>query len=185
MANLAPTPILGGYDMSFGDTCLKEVTTIALVSLAIPLSGAQTAEKAVKSAFKLDFPTPGQSTATKTHRLIRTSPDQALLMFESDAANAEPAVQSALKGACYTSLQTDAWVVLSLSGPRAHAALERLCPIDLHDDVFPVHSAARTMMEHMGAIILRDSPETFQLLSASSSAASFLHALETSLKYVK
>jgi len=184
VVKLAPSPVLGGYDRSFGDTRLTELSGVALVSVALPLGDEKAAEKAIKSAYQLAFPDSGASTATQTHRLIRTGADQGLLMFESDAANAEPEVQAALKGACYTSLQTDAWVVLSLSGPLANAVLERLCPIDLHDSRFPVDSAARTVMEHMSAIVLRDGADSYQLLSASSSAGSFLHAVETSLSYV-
>ena len=81
-------------------------------------------------------------------------------------------------------LETDAWVVLQISGPDVRAVLERLCPLDLHDATCPIDSAQRTVMEHMGAIIIRTAPDRFLLLSASSSAKSFLHAVETSLKYI-
>ena len=72
---------------------------------------------------------------------------------------------------------------LELAGPGAIAALERICPLDLHDSAFPVGAAGRTTMEHMSAVIIRTGPDTFLLLSASSSGMSFLHALETSLAY--
>jgi len=39
-------------------------------------------------------------------------------------------------------------------------------------------------MEHMGAIVLRDGPDSFLLLSASSTARSYLHAVEISLRNV-
>ena len=39
-------------------------------------------------------------------------------------------------------------------------------------------------MEHMGAIIHREGTDRFLLLSASSSARSFLHAVEASLEHV-
>ena len=183
MANLTPTPTLGGYDQSFGDLRLRDCTELEMVSLAIPLDGLQAAEKAVKSAYTLDMPEPGQSSASKTHRLIRISPDQAMLVFEHAGADAAQKVNEALKGAVYTTLQTDAWVALSLSGATARAALERLCPLDLHDCAFPIDSAARTVMEHMGAMIVRDGTDSFTLMSASSSAGSFLHAIETSIAY--
>ena len=183
MASLTPKPPLGGYDRRFGDLHLRECTDLALVSLAIPQGGDAAAKKAIKSAFGLALPDPGQSTVGKSQRLIRTAPDQALLVFNDTAANAEPAVRKALKGACYTTLQTDAWVVLSLNGPGARTALERICPLDLHDSAFPEGAAQRTVMEHMGAMILREGPHSYLLLSASSSAQSFLHAVETSIRY--
>ena len=76
------------------------------------------------------------------------------------------------------------WVALDISGPKARDALERICPIDLHDDAFAIMDLARTTMEHLGVIILRTDEERWRLLSASSSARSFLHALETSVKNV-
>ena len=61
------------------------------------------------------------------------------------------------------------------------AALERFCPLDL--GAFPAGSVARTAMEHMGAVIAReDDAPTFLLLSARSSARSFLHGLGTALE---
>ena len=185
MANLTPTPTLGGYDRSFGELQLRERSELALVSIAIPLDGLQAAEKALKSAFKLDLPNPGKSNVNKTYRLIRISPDQAMLVFEHATADAARVVQQALQGSVYTTEQTDAWVVLTLTGATARTALERLCPLDLHDLAFPVDTAARTVMEHMGAMILREAEDSFTLMSASSSAASFLHAIETSIEYTR
>jgi methylglutamate dehydrogenase subunit D len=39
-------------------------------------------------------------------------------------------------------------------------------------------------MEHLGTILLREADDRFLLMSASSSARSFLHGLETSLRNV-
>lgn len=180
---LDQTLILGGYDTQLGNIRLREQTEAALVSLAIPLGGEDAARKAIASAFKLDLPPVGQSVASDAHRLIRTAPDQALLRFDDPSPLAEPAVQASLKGTCYTTNQTDAWVILSIDGPAVRDVLERLCPLDLHPDAFAIDTAQRTTMEHMGAIIARIGPDTFELMSASSSARSFLHALETSILY--
>ncbi|WP_229802146.1 sarcosine oxidase subunit gamma [Paramylibacter ulvae] len=84
----------------------------------------------------------------------------------------------------YTTDQTDGWVTLEISGENTISALERICPINLHPDQFQIGHAARTAMEHMGCIILRTDTQTFHLFSASSSAESFLHAVETSIKNV-
>jgi len=149
---LDQTPILGGYDETIVGIRIVEQRNAALVSLAIPLGGEAAAEKAIKSAFKLALPPVGQSAATSTHRLIRTGPDQALLLFDSHE-----------------------------SGSGVRTALERLCPLDLHPDAFAVNTAQRTVMEHMGAMIVRTNDDQFLLMSASSSARSFLHAVETSI----
>ena len=87
-----------------------------------------------------------------------------------------------LQGTGYTTDQTDAWVCLEISGPETILALERLCPLDIAR--FTDGTAARTVMQHMGALIIRLSADRFLLLSARSSAASFLQAVETSYRNV-
>ena len=65
---------------------------------------------------------------------------------------------------------------------RCREALERICPLDLHPDAFGVDHAARTVMEHLGVLIIRTGEEAYLLLSASSSAGSFQHALHLSME---
>lgn len=179
---LTSEPPLKGFDHSFGDTRLYAPTDLAIVSIALPLGGEDAALKAIKSAFDADLPNPGQSAMAKDEtRLVRLSPDQAFAIFKRATPDAEPHVQTLLKGAAYTTDQTDVWSGLALDGPLARTALERICPIDLHPDAFVEGAAARTVMEHLGVLILRTGPDAYLLLSASSSAGSFLHAVETSL----
>ena len=75
--------------------------------------------------------------------------------------------------------QSDGWIQLRIVGPQARGVLEKLCPLDLHPEVFSVGSVARTAMEHLGVIVARsDEASSFRLLTARSSARSFLHALQ-------
>ena len=80
--------------------------------------------------------------------------------------------------------QTDAWVILEISGESSREALERICQVDLDKNVFQLDGMARTSMEHMSAIIISKADDTFYLMSASSSAKSFLHAVELSAQHV-
>ena len=84
----------------------------------------------------------------------------------------------------YITDQTDAWVILEISGESSREALERICQVDLDKNVFQLDGMARTTMEHMSAIIIRKADDTFYLMSASSSAKSFLHAVELSAQHV-
>ena len=181
---LTATPPLGGADLRLGGNRILERADLAIVSVATPRDGDQALAHALKNQWGLAPPTPTQSSTAGDTRAVWTSPDQILLLFPHDAPDEMTVVQKKLGGTGYTTTQTDAWVVLELSGPDTPAALERLCPLDLHPDAFPNDASARTVMEHMGAIIVRTGPETFLLMSASSSARSFLHAVETSYNYV-
>ena len=177
---LKPEPFLGGYARSFGDTSLTEITDMGLVSIAIPLNGREKLQTSVRALWEIDLPVPGARATTqdgKTH-LMAQSPDS-LLALLSDPPG--PAIK-ALQGAGYTTDQTDNWVILRLTGPLCLTALERICPIDLN--TLSAGNFARTTMEHLGVIILRQGLDDVLLLSASSSAGSFLHAVETSISNV-
>ena len=81
--------------------------------------------------------------------------------------------------------QSDAWVILALTGPLIYHTLERICPIDCSLPAMHIGATARTMIEHLGTIILRrpnddNGSPCFWLMSARSSAASFLHAITAS-----
>ena len=183
MADLTRTAILDHYDRTIGGLRLWERPELALVSLALPRGREEEAGRVINEAFGFDLPEPGHSVANGIHRLIWMSPDQMMLVFEDNAPLAEPTVRDVLKACCYTTNQTDGWVILSITGSRVREALSRLCSIDLHERVFPVGAVARTVMEHMGAIVLRDGRDSFLLLSASSSARSFLKAIQDSIRF--
>lgn len=182
---LTSTPPLAGYDKRFGETRLAAPQDMALVSIALPLGEEEVAKKAIQSAYGIALPDIGKAGNPNDESiLMRMAHDQALVLFPHPTPDAEPTVKAKLNGTVYTTDQTDVWSVLALDGPDAQRALERICPLDLHSDAFGEMDVARTVMEHLGVIILRTAPEAWLLMSASSSAGSFLHALETSIKNV-
>ncbi len=179
---LTAAPILGGVDHSIGDNRIVERNDLAIVSLATPLGGGAALAQAAEQGWGIRLPEPGMSTTAGDTRAIWTAPDQVLLIFPHTSPNANAVAQDKLAGTGYTTEQTDVWVVLEVSGPQTRAALERLCPLDTAQ--MTVDAAGRTVMEHMGAIIVRLESDRYLLMSASSSALSFLHAVETSYRYV-
>ncbi|MCP5086254.1 MAG: sarcosine oxidase subunit gamma [Rhodobacteraceae bacterium] len=183
---LTEKPALGGFDHDFDGTSLKENVGLAIVSVAIPLGGDDAVAEALKSAYGADTPVVGDSSLSKdgATRIIRTATDQLFVLFQHETPDAAQIVAGKLGDAGYYVDQTHNWVGLTLDGPLSRAALERVCAMNLHKDRFPLNKAERTVMEHMGAIVARTGEDAFLLLSASSSAGSYLHAIETSLKYV-
>lgn len=182
---LTAAPLLGGVDLALGDNRILERDDLVLVSVATPLGGDAALADALSSAFSLDAPSPTRTAANGDVLAIRTTPDQILLALPRRSPDPAGEAQARLGGAGYTTDQSDVWVVLEISGPDTLAALERVCPLNLDSDRFPNGAAARTVMEHMGALIVRLERDRFLLMSASSSAASFLHAVETSYRYAK
>ena len=181
---LQAAPALGGADLSLGGNRIVERHELAIVSVAVPLGGEAPLAAALADGWGLDMPGPRRSTAAGDIRALKTAPDQLFLIFPHPTPDAETAVQSRLQGTGYTTDQTDVWVAVEVSGPEVPAALERLCPVDLAPAAFPEGAFARTVMEHMGAIVIRLGADRFLLLSARSSARSFLHALEISFRNV-
>lgn len=187
--NLKPEPFLGGYERDFGSISIKELNQQAVVSFAIPNGGETKAKKTLEKLFGVSCPKVGESELSKdgSLRLMRLGPDQlfCLISDQPDTHAAYRDIDQKLSQDIYTTDQSDVWVCLEVSGPQTLKVMERICPIDLHPDHFKINSVAQTTMEHLGTIILRSAKNTYVLLSASSSANSFLHTLETSIKNIQ
>ena len=175
--------VLGGFDHDFDGTRLTEWEGMACVAVSVPMGGAEALAKKVKTAFGGSIPKVGQSYVGKGDaRVVAFTDDQFFVVYEGEPHGAVPLIEKKLGKTGYYVEQTNNWVALELSGPKAIAALERICAIDMA--VFAVDAAERTVMEHMGALVIRRGQDDFLLMSASSTAGSFLHAVETSVKYV-
>ena len=182
---LTAEPFLGRFEQHYDDVKLREIYDVAVVSAAIPLRKLTAAKKAVRVAFGVDLPEVGLSALSQDSamRILRLGTDQAFVVFPraQQDTGAEPHIADLLGDVFYTTDQSDVWVTLEMSGAGARRALERICPLNIAPDTFKVGAVARTSMEHLGTIIIRTGEDNFLLLSASSSAQSFLHALETSI----
>ena len=181
---LKAEPFLGGYSLDLGEVAVEEVTDIAIVSIATPLGGGDALAGAVQTAWGCALPAPrgASKSADGSVTLIFSTPDQTLAILPGVAGLAVTGVAETLGDAGYYTEQTDNWVGLRVSGARATTALERICPLDLA--TMAVDGAERTVMEHLGVFILREAEDRFLLLSGSSSAKSFLHAVELSMRNV-
>ena len=186
---LTSEEFLGGYQAQFGPISLREISDICIVSMAVPLEEEQAVHKALKAAFGIDMPDIGQSqgAAALDSRVLRMGLDHMFVLFAraQNTERPEQQIKTLMKSAVYTTDQSHNWVGLEISGPGCRSALERICPIDLHPERFAVNAVERTQMEHLSTIILCVDHETYWLFSASSSAKSFLHALETSIHNVQ
>ena len=182
-ALLQREPFLGDYSRAWDDTRLEEITRLAIVSVAIPQGGKDDISRVLTDRHSVELPGPGSSSASPDGliKIFYMSPDQLFVLFEEDGTSSVEMVGTAFGDAGYLTDQSDNWVALGLVGPLAVPALERVCPLDLHPAAFPDGAVARTVMEHMGTIIHRRGPLEFLLLSSSSSARSFLHAIEVSI----
>jgi len=182
---LTPAPPLAGIDRTIGNVHIAAPADLAIVALALPPGGEDAALAAIEAGYGHALPAPGKAARTGDgETLLRLTGDQAFVLFSQAAPDAAAVVAGRLAGAAHVTDQTDSWCALTVSGAGSRAALERICPVDLHPDAFAINDAARTVMEHLGVLILRTGADDYLLLSASSSAASFLHAVDISARNV-
>ena len=191
---------LDGYEIIADSTSLIEVTGLSMVSVA-PLAGSQAAfQTAMAKLFKIgktsetgknNSPKPSATmvldrSGKQNCFLMPSAQNQWFLCFDDDGTNPIDTAKAMLGKGLSKQLamtdQSDSWVILALSGLHSRQTLARICPIDCSASAMPIGTTARTSMEHLGAIITRrpdggDHQPCFWLLSARSSAASFLHAI--------
>ncbi len=180
---LSATTPLSGLHSIIGNVTLNEVNP-EIFCISIPKKMDEKVASEFKKILKFDIPIIGQSSLNKnaTIRLIRNSLDQFFILFEK--ASEVTGVMKSLEKYFYITEQSDAWVGIELSGKGSYSCLERICPLDLSTESFGVNTAVRTLMEHLNVLIIKTTEESFLLLSASSSAKSFLNAVETSAENI-
>lgn len=161
---------------------IRERSDIKLLSVAATSVQKATASSALQAQCGVNWPDIMQSTSqSNTHCLGLQAEQVFILSQHSD--DEHTALAKNLAEQCVVTDQSDSWVTLEVSGERTRDVLERICPIDLNEATFSDGCVARTTMEHLGVIIFRQG-ESYLMLSARSSADSFLHSLTQSADFV-
>ena len=175
---------LKGYNRTFADIKLFEVTNAALVSIAFSLNDTSALQDTFAKAYGISLPDYGSSSLSKdgAFRFMSMQPGLIFALYEFEGATPIRMLADQLGYCAYFSDQSDSWVILRLSGPTILTVLERVCPLDLSPEIFSPGSVARTKMEHLSTVILRENFDDFSFMSPRSSACSFLHTLETSIE---
>ena len=184
---LPSRPPLDGYERTIGTVAIAEIAGLALVSAAVPQGGDAAFAAALEDGFGAARPATGASTLGDRYaaRILGMQPDQLFILFEPPHPDrAAETVAAALGPTAYVTDQSDSWAMLRIGGTGVRAALERICPLDLGEETFPQGRVARSAMEHLSVIVLRDGADSFLLMSPRSSARSFLHAVELSAENV-
>lgn len=177
---------LDEHARQYDGVAIEVVGGCSIVSIAMPKGGLNSLKKSFLTKFNIDLPGPGQFTLSSSGngKLIAMQQNQLFYMWENSGDGALETISDKLGDQGYYSDQSDSWVIVSVSGVRSQKVLERICPIDLFRDNFPIGRFARTRMEHLGVLIMCVGDSHYWLMSARSSAGSFLHAIDTSISNV-
>ncbi|WP_349768690.1 sarcosine oxidase subunit gamma [Rhodobacter sp. NTK016B] len=168
MVNLTPTAAFTGLPLTIGRATLTAFDPGPVTAIA-PYPGRDLS----RALAPLSFPAPGCVVDGPGARLVWTGREQAFWM-----GSAAPD----LTGLAATTDQSDGWAWLTVSGPDAVSVLARLCPLDLRAQSFAVGSAARSMLAHMQAIMIRTGEDSFELGVFRSMAESLLHDLTGAMR---
>ena len=176
---------LAGFRKAFDELRLESPETLGLISVAPPLGGEQVLADALSSSYSCSWPATGQSSQSNVDgmALLGLARDQAFLLFDESKTTAK-SISATIGDSAYLTDQSDSWAMLKIAGQLTHSVLERTCPVDLDETAFSVGAVTRTQMEHLAVIVFREAPDEFLLLSPASSASSFLHMIQTSVRNV-
>lgn len=167
---------LVGFTRQFATTRLQNVPQFELLAVAIPSWARQ------KSVAQIGpLPNPGQSSVMPSgQHLLWTGVGQYYAYCET-SAQGEAAMNARLEGAGYVTDVSDGWVSFDLQGVDAQTRLDLITLPDLSDDTFQVGAVTSTVIAHLRVLIWRRAEDHFVLLTAASSARSFIHHLNEDL----
>lgn len=177
MAELQAMTALGAREaavVTVGPVTITERVDVALASVAARRGRDLTAP--AKGA-GVPLPGPARHEGSAPYSTFWVAPE--MWFVEAPFATHEliaDQLKAAFGEAASVTEQTDAWVVLDLAAPDLAPLLERLCNVDFPSvaDGF----ATRTVIEHLGCYLIRQSAGAARLYGPRSSAQSLLHALE-------
>jgi sarcosine oxidase subunit gamma len=177
VGNLQAMTALGAHapaEVRVGPLTITERVDLALASVAAR-RGMGLAS--VAKAARLPLPQPLQYQTGTPYSAFWVAPE--MWFVEAPYASHEliaDLLKAALGDAASITEQTDAWVIFDLSAGDLAALLERLCNVDYQ--TAPDGYATRTVIEHLGCYLIKQTCGAARIYGPRSSAKGLLHALE-------
>ncbi len=169
-------------ERTIGELTLCEVSNRAMISMAFAPAARDAVDSLCLSKLGASLPAVGGvSRAGDGLTLLGLQYDQVWCTQEQSDKSDEKSLIAQLghPDSLYLTDQGDGWATLALEGETVIVALERLCPLDLDTSNFPVDSVSRTVIEHMGSVIVRTGDTAFEIMTPRSFTSSLAHAVES------
>lgn len=184
LAALTPLGAAAPKILQIGAVTISEVVDRALASVSCRQGRKAAFDAAASALFGIELPAPGQSAAGAVWSLIWTGPEQ--WFAEAPFASHEDIariVKDGLGDSASVTEQTDGWVRFDIEGAGVVTLMERLCPVPARR--MGTGAATRTLMEHMGCLVIcRSKGRHFSLLAPRSFAGSLHHALTAAARSI-
>jgi heterotetrameric sarcosine oxidase gamma subunit len=173
VTDLKPKRPLEGLNETIGDLRIAALDPGRVTSVA-PYPGRD--PDASLAALGLRFPAPGEIHAAHGARIVWAGRQLAFLIGTEPPEN--------LSAAAALTDQSDGWAWVHVTGSAATEVLARLCPLDLRLAAFPPGTAAKSLIGHMQALIVRTSESGFEVAVFASMAGTLRHDLEAAAKAI-
>jgi len=156
--------------------CRMEACAPVPITAVAPWPRRQESADAALRRIGLGFPQPGQVISNGSARAAWAGRETAFLF-------GAPAPEGLNEHAALTD-QSDGWAGLRLSGEAAEAVLARLVPLDLRAGGLASGQAARSLLNHVPCLILREAATVFELYVYRSMAGTAVHDLTEAMRSV-
>jgi sarcosine oxidase subunit gamma len=152
---------------------IEERTDLSFASVIARRGKRDALVSAVETAYGIALPNGPRRITRGSVTFAGTAPDQWIASAEgAEAANFAARVRGRIGLFAAVSDQSDARLVLRLSGPKVRAVLAKGVPLDLHPKAFRPGDVATTQVAYIGVQLDRID-ETFQITAPRSMAGSF------------
>ncbi|RFC63662.1 sarcosine oxidase subunit gamma [Fulvimarina endophytica] len=164
---------------------VRERSTLALATVMVRKGRRADLANRFSDAFGCALPDAGRRTEGNDLAFVSTGPGAWLACREHGGYEFSESLAETLSGLASVTDQSDAFAVLSLSGPRVKAVLAKGVFLDLGDAAFPEGHAAATQCGHVGVTLWRRPADeagdpVYEVAMFRSYAESFWHWLSTS-----
>jgi methylglutamate dehydrogenase subunit D len=154
---------------------IEERADIALASVIARRGKRDALVSAVETTYGVALSSSARRASKGAVSFAGTGPDQWIASAEApEAANFAARLRSRIGLFAAVSDQSDARLILRLSGPRVRDVLAKGVPVDLHPKAFKTGDVATTLVAYIGVQIdMLDDQPTYQLTAPRSMAGSF------------
>jgi heterotetrameric sarcosine oxidase gamma subunit len=156
--------------------CRLEACAPAPITSVAPWPGRDAEADAALRSIGLGFPDPGQVISNGAARAVWAGRATAFLIGAD--------LPEGLAEHAALTDQSDGWAGLRLTGDKAEAVLARLVPLDLRPGAMPPGRAARSLLNHMPCLILRETEAAFEIHVFRSMAGTAVHELHEAMRSV-
>ena len=172
---LPKTAAAGLTPIKISNTTIIEIDTLTLTSISANKGKSEKLSEQLKKSHGMSLPHSGRASGREGARA---------LWFGQHTLLVGPKCDEKLNKFAILTDQSDAWVILRMSGDLIEDVLMRLSPVDVRLKTFKVGSVVRTGLLHVNVTLHRIGANTIDVYGFRSMAKTLCHELTQALSSV-